>query len=379
MEDKEFRKFISEIAYDIAEAEVQVNASRVPLKQNKKNFEIRYVDMASLKSSRAAKPSDPNDPKTPKTPTSSNDLEDRARKIANKLSMEAEDFIKKVTFTKKRVAGSDSKGYNILFQIDFDSTKVAKFVGLVSIPNSEKLKPADGTTGKDFQGSAFGKTTTGSERGTNLKLLNKDNVDRVYEASKDENIIVAGVVDGNNRFTKLENVDWIQASTKTEIKNFLRDLGSLELRESNNNNKMRNEKEFKKRISEMASRIADEMSDDMDKKEVDEAKETGFKASFEKLKPNLATAIRSVKADEDLAYLIMSMIELMPMLAKNNTEAKSGVRLALQALGTDPAVSKKNPNAMYDKMPMPKKSASKEPEEVDLPALQEAFNRINRK
>jgi hypothetical protein len=361
--EKDFKKYISEIASDIAEAEVQIGASRVPLKQNKRNFEIKYVDMAQLgKSTKPDKPIDPDDPNPPKTIVPRDNMEDRARKIANKLSMEAQDFIKRVTFTKKRLGGSASKGYTIIFEVLFDSIANGKFVGQVTIPESEKLKPKSGTKGYEYQGSAFGKTTTGSERGRNPKISrdfkDDDSSPSIYEASEDKNKIVAGVVDDKKRFVRLEDVDWIQPSTKVEIKNFLKDLGSLELNESNNNNtEMRNEKEFKKRISEVASKIA----------RLDE-----YDAEKMNLPDGILTRLNSsITTYADLAQAI---IDIMKEITANepsmqDLETKAGWNTVLQKLELL-AGEKKGEEAPGT---APKKGTGSEPDNV---TLSESFKRM---
>jgi hypothetical protein len=49
------------------------------------------------------------------------------------------------------------------------------------------------------------------------------------------------------------------------------------------------------------------------------------------------------------------MKEMMPGIT--DEEAKAGLKLASQTLGSSPAVSKDSPNAMYDKMPVPQNEA----------------------
>ena len=113
---------------------------------------------------------------------------------------------------------------------------------------------------------------------------------------------------------------------------------------------MKNEKQFKERISEIASKIAEEMADD----EMGSQEEVGkeFKKKLEDIKSSLSTALLSVKTDEDFAYVVLTIKELMPGIT--NEEAKAGLKLASQTLGSTPAVSKDAPGAMYDKMPLPK-------------------------
>ena len=109
---------------------------------------------------------------------------------------------------------------------------------------------------------------------------------------------------------------------------------------------MKNEKQFKKRISEIASKIAEEMADD----EMGSQEEVGkeFKKKLEDIKSSLSNALLSVKTDEDFAYVILTIKELMPGIT--NDEAKAGFKLAAQVLGSSPAVSKDAPGAMYPGM-----------------------------
>jgi hypothetical protein len=81
----------------------------------------------------------------------------------------------------------------------------------------------------------------------------------------------------------------------------------------------------------------------------------GFKKKLEDIKSSLSTALLDVKTDEDFAYVILTIKELMPGIT--NEEAKAGFKLAAQTLGSSPAISKDDPNAMYDKMPMPTNEA----------------------
>lgn len=75
----------------------------------------------------------------------------------------------------------------------------------------------------------------------------------------------------------------------------------------------------------------------------------GFKKKLEDIKSSLSTALLDVKTDEDFAYVILTVKELMPGIT--NEEAKAGLKLAAQTLGSSPAISKDDPNAMYDQMP----------------------------
>lgn len=113
---------------------------------------------------------------------------------------------------------------------------------------------------------------------------------------------------------------------------------------------MKNEKNFKQRISEIASKIAEEMADD----EMGSQEEVGkeFKKKLEDIKSSLSTALLSVKTDEDFAYIILTIKDMIPGLT--DEEAKAGLKLASQTFSSSPAVSKDAPGAMYPGMPLPK-------------------------
>jgi hypothetical protein len=159
---------------------------------------------------------------------------------------------------------------------------------------------------------------------------------------------------------------------------------------------MKNEKKFKERISNLAAMIAEgnyeEKEVEEKPEEVDEAGEAGeVKATadasriadvldqIKRLEPYF-DAINTAAEVRDVINHIVSMMT-SPQLTNGNK--RSGLNLALTGMAKDaaanstPAVGKKDPNAMYDKMKVPK--GVKSDSNSDLPALQEAFNRINRK
>lgn len=117
---------------------------------------------------------------------------------------------------------------------------------------------------------------------------------------------------------------------------------------------MKTEKNFKQKISEIASRIAEEMADG----EMGSQEEVGkeFKKKLEDIKSSLSTALLSVKSDEDYAYVVLTIKDMIPGLT--DEEAKAGLKLASQTFSSSPAVSKDAPGAMYDKMPLPKELES---------------------
>jgi phage terminase small subunit len=116
---------------------------------------------------------------------------------------------------------------------------------------------------------------------------------------------------------------------------------------------MKNEKEFKKRISEIAAKIAEADGD------------PSFDKQVEDLLPTLSNLFNKVRNEEQLADVISAMVKHMPA-GKNKSVVTAGLKIAGKVANTDPAVSKDDPKAMYDKMPVPD-------------GLKEAYERIKRK
>lgn len=117
---------------------------------------------------------------------------------------------------------------------------------------------------------------------------------------------------------------------------------------------MKNEQKFKVKIAEIAARIAEEMADD----EMGPQKGVGkdFKKKLKDIKSSLYAALLSVKSDEDFAYVVLTIKDMIPGMT--DEKAKGGLKLALQVMGSTPAISKDDSNAMYDKMPLPKGMSS---------------------
>jgi hypothetical protein len=157
---------------------------------------------------------------------------------------------------------------------------------------------------------------------------------------------------------------------------------------------MKNEKKFKERISSLAAMIAEgnyegkeveeKPEEEMEepKKDMEEAeqKSDGEKvaAILSKIS-SLSTPLNLVDQASEFTDLLKGLIEMMPKLTPQR--AIAGMNTLRNELATSsaanstPATSKKDKGAMFDKMKVPKGVAS----DSDLPALQEAFNRINRK
>ena len=104
---------------------------------------------------------------------------------------------------------------------------------------------------------------------------------------------------------------------------------------------MKNEQEFKKRISEIAAKIA----------EADDS--LSFDKEVRELLPTLSSLFNKVRNEDHLADIISAMVKHMPA-GKNKSIVNAGLKIAGKVANTDPAVSKDDPNAMYSGMPVPK-------------------------
>lgn len=157
---------------------------------------------------------------------------------------------------------------------------------------------------------------------------------------------------------------------------------------------MKNEKKFKQKIEEIAARIAEGSYGDAEKemepkdeKEPKEDMEEAQKSDGEKVTAilakisSLSTPMNLIDQASEFSDLVRGLLGMMPKLSPQRAIAgMNTLRNELAdgaAANSTPATDKKNPNAMYDKMKVPKGVPKDKAEE--LPALQEAFNRINRR
>jgi hypothetical protein len=141
---------------------------------------------------------------------------------------------------------------------------------------------------------------------------------------------------------------------------------------------MRNEKEFKKRISEIASRIAEEDAGSEEKPEnPNKRKSDGDKASVTIAKiSSLQTPLSQIDQASEFTDLLMGLMDLMPNLTRQR--AVQGMNTLIKDLAnisadnTTPPVSTDDKNAAFDNMEVPAGVTGES-------KLQETFNRINRK
>jgi hypothetical protein len=143
---------------------------------------------------------------------------------------------------------------------------------------------------------------------------------------------------------------------------------------------MRSEKKFKERISEIASRIAEEDAAGSEPENPNKPKSDGDKASRTIAKiSSLESPLSQIDQASEFTDLLRGLMDLMPSLTRQ--KAVQGMNTLIKDLAnisadnSDPSVSKDDKNAMFDKMPVPAGVSS----DSDLPSLKEAFNRINRK
>lgn len=135
--------------------------------------------------------------------------------------------------------------------------------------------------------------------------------------------------------------------------------------EFNTNKKMKNEKEFKKRISEIASKIAEESPN---KPEPDANK---VNALLQGMSSRLEAPLMAINKASEFKDVIKGMIGMMPNMA--DSAVRSALNLLLNELSKEKAdsnpsepISKDDPNAAYDGMPLPK-------------GLKESYDRIKKK
>jgi hypothetical protein len=167
---------------------------------------------------------------------------------------------------------------------------------------------------------------------------------------------------------------------------------------------MRSEKKFKEKISNLAAMIAEGNYEEKpeDDKEMEEAKDKytepatnpnkttpidvdKFNAKLDTYDQALSSFYNAINSAQELELALVHIIEKMPNLTPGNSI--TGMRRAIDRMAGEKAdassksVSKKDPNAMYDKMKLPKgvKPPKDDASSSELPALQESFNRINRK
>ena len=141
---------------------------------------------------------------------------------------------------------------------------------------------------------------------------------------------------------------------------------------------MRSEKEFKKRISEIASRIAEEDDGTEEKPEnPNKPQSDGDKVSRTIAKiSSLETPLNQINVASEFTDLLIGLMDLMPNLTRQR--AVQGMNTLIKDLSnisadeTTPPVSKDDKNAAFDNMEVPAGIADKS-------NLQETFNRINRK
>ena len=155
---------------------------------------------------------------------------------------------------------------------------------------------------------------------------------------------------------------------------------------------MKNEEKFKVKIAEIAARIAEgaHEKEEEPKEKEEEMEEAAEESDGEKVASILAdisrldTPMKLIDQASEFSDLLKGLLGMMPRLTPQ--KAISGMNFLKNELSgplaanSTPAADRNAPGVMSDKMKVPKgvRKAAKAGSD-ELPALQEAFNRINRK
>ena len=302
-------------------------------------------------------------------------IENEAQKVVSKLAADAKDNVKKVTLTKKNVGGGASKGEKILFKIEFDNTE--SFLGMVTIdpsdlpgPGGSRFEPGDGDDGLPKYGMYTKRAFQKDKDGNVIKSKSKPtgnapvSIKEVRRAGANIKAVFVDAADG--QIKKLEDVNWVEQSTKDAIMDFLASLRRDVLEESKNKNKMKNEKAFKKQISEMAAKIAGPLNEY-------EAEKIDLPASY------LTRVNSSITNAKNMAQFLLDIVDEVSMgepafqkiekMAGFNTVVTTLKRIAGETPGNADASEK------------PSSPSDAKPEDIvaQESGLREAYNRIKRK
>ena len=148
---------------------------------------------------------------------------------------------------------------------------------------------------------------------------------------------------------------------------------------------MRNETKFKEKISQIASRIAEEMSYEKKEMEEPEEKEVDEAEAEEKVSPDasrladildqvkrLEPAFKTINSAAEVKDVIKHVVTMMSNPDLSDANKRSGLNLVLTGMAKAAMAAKSGD--------VPDVSADDEKKMgVELTGLQEAFNRINRK
>jgi hypothetical protein len=295
-------------------------------------------------------------------------IEREAQEVVSKLAADAKDNVKKITLTKKRVGGGASKGEKILFKVEFDNTE--SFLGVVTIdpsdlpgPGGIRFEPGDGDDGLPKYGMYTKRAFQKDDDGNVIKSKYKStgnapvSIKEVRRAGASIKAVFVDTEDG--QIKRLEDAKWVEQSTRDAIMDFLASL-RRDVLEENKNKEMKNEKDFKKQISEIADKIAGIKEYDQDKINLPDSIRAKMNSSIVNTK-DLASALLDLLRELSANEPGMEDIE--------NRSFKDVVTLLQRKAGlTTGKDAEQTPDV-----------ASGDQEKMGLPDLKEAYERIKKK
>lgn len=185
-----------------------------------------------------------------------------------------------------------------------------------------------------------------------------------------------GNIGNKGSSTKLEDDTSISAEVKRMIMSFMEDLGMEIFSARPVNQKML--QAIKDKVKKAKGKNMNESSAFEDLM-FDLILEANIKAAidrFKALEPTLGSSLKGITSDEDYAYIIATITELMPKIAANKTARNQGLRLAMKTLDSSKPQDINQPGVIGDKVPLDKLEKDKE---IQASSLGEAYERIKKK
>lgn len=207
------------------------------------------------------------------------------------------------------------------------------------------------------------------------EILRAKPIIKVFSTTQ-PNVNDKGTIRNLGGSTKLEDDSSISTEVKRMIMSFMEDLGMEVFSARPVNQKML--QAIKDRVKKAKGKNMNESSAFEDLM-FDLLLEANIKAAIDKFKalePTLGPSLAGITSDEDYAYIIATITELMPKIAANKTARNQGLRLAMQTLDSSKPEDINNPGVVGDKVPLDKLEKDKE---MQASSLGEAYERIKRK